>query len=101
MKTTRVCLLSCFFGFVSDAFPGVAMAGDESSAPSASASLEVVGSQFGDKIESGRPVGDGKSASLVTYFVELKNPGDTSAVVLPPRALDQGGRELKKDVLER
>ena len=135
MKTTSVCVLSCFFGFAAAAFPGLAMAGDES--PSPSPGVEVVGSQFGDKIESGRPVGDGKSASLVTYFVEVKNPGDASQVVLvwshdgketarqtldvgrsskwrtwgmatargaktiEVRVLDQGGRELKKDVLER
>jgi hypothetical protein len=73
------------------------MAGDESPSRAPSASVAVVGAQFSDKIESGRPVGDGKSAALVTYFVEVKNSGDASQVVL---VWSHDGKETARKTLD-
>lgn len=94
MNVSRACLLSSFFAlFV--ATP--AFGADPVSVPEGEATLSVVGAQFGDKVEGGKPVGDGKGGALVTYFVEVKNPGAEAAVTL---VWSHDGKETARQSLD-
>jgi Protein of unknown function (DUF2914) len=64
------------------------------------AAVSVVRGQFTDKVENHLPVGDASALStgkLATYWVEVNNPGDATAVTLVWK-LD--GREAARQSLD-
>lgn len=99
--TSRACLFAWFFGIAAVVSTGIAGADQSASgsppSPPPPPSIEVVASQFADDVEGGKPVGDGKSANLVTYFVSVNNPGETSKVVL---VWSHDGKETARQSLD-
>lgn len=72
----------------------------EDGAATAPASVSVVRSQFTDKVENRLPAGDASplaQGKLVTYWVEVNNPGEATDVTLVWK-LD--GKEVSRQSLE-
>ncbi|MFO0669083.1 MAG: hypothetical protein U0235_05545 [Polyangiaceae bacterium] len=91
--TSRACLFSWFLGFA-------CVSATALSAPPARAEalsdVEVVASQFADKVDSGAVVGDGKSSPVVTYVVWAKSGGPSEVVLV----WSADGKERARQTLE-